>query len=341
MVLKTLGTQAAKALKRKPKKRQTVTSRDARQKAELKAALKRRPDETDLATEKVFSRDKFKIGEGSSRDPETGGSVDAARGVGTRGEKVTLDTRGPRTRGYVEDQAGGRTGAARARRYLALKNKIDDGTATRAERLEFMRMASADADAFTRQQGRNIKSRQAKSTAGRLSARQRENAVQKFYNTGEIVEGFEPTPNQIKIAKQNAKRRKELASNGDDTEAVLAGMAELDAAKTKPRSRSALSGIRAEDAGGMQQGGLKTRKQTKAEKAYKKYMERNEVLKRKARNRLVAQQKRKRIASQMYASKGGMAGKKPRNANIDYRKGGMFYVGGTSAKVTPINKGKK
>ena len=38
---------------------------------------------------------------------------------------------------------------------------------------------------------------------------------------------------------------------------------------------------------------------------------------------------------------GGMAGKKPRNANIDYRKGGMFYVGGTSARVTPINKGKK
>ena len=38
---------------------------------------------------------------------------------------------------------------------------------------------------------------------------------------------------------------------------------------------------------------------------------------------------------------GGMVGKKPRNANIDYRKGGMFYVGGTSARVTPINKGKK
>ena len=40
-------------------------------------------------------------------------------------------------------------------------------------------------------------------------------------------------------------------------------------------------------------------------------------------------------------AQGGMAGKKPRNANIDYRKKGMFYVGGTSAKVTPINKGKK
>ena len=40
-------------------------------------------------------------------------------------------------------------------------------------------------------------------------------------------------------------------------------------------------------------------------------------------------------------AQGGMAGKKPRNANIDYRKKGMFYVGGMSAKTTPINKGKK
>jgi hypothetical protein len=37
--------------------------------------------------------------------------------------------------------------------------------------------------------------------------------------------------------------------------------------------------------------------------------------------------------------KGGM--KKKRNANIDYRKSGMFYVGGMSAKPTKINKGKK
>tara|TARA_R100000315_G_C5231256_1_gene142270 strand:+ start:265 stop:627 length:363 start_codon:yes stop_codon:yes gene_type:complete len=41
-------------------------------------------------------------------------------------------------------------------------------------------------------------------------------------------------------------------------------------------------------------------------------------------------------------AKGGMIrGKKKRNANIDYRKSGMFYVGGMSAKTTPINKGKK
>mgnify|MGYP003628251053 FL=1 len=38
---------------------------------------------------------------------------------------------------------------------------------------------------------------------------------------------------------------------------------------------------------------------------------------------------------------GGMVGKKSRNGDTDYRKTGMFYVGGTSARVTPINKGKK
>ena len=41
---------------------------------------------------------------------------------------------------------------------------------------------------------------------------------------------------------------------------------------------------------------------------------------------------------QARAHKGGMP---ERNANIDYRKSGMFYVGGMSAKPTKINKGKK
>ena len=38
-------------------------------------------------------------------------------------------------------------------------------------------------------------------------------------------------------------------------------------------------------------------------------------------------------------AKGGM--KKKQNGHTDYRKSGMFYVGGMSAKTTPINKGKK
>tara|TARA_R100000008_G_scaffold40468_1_gene23213 strand:- start:88 stop:825 length:738 start_codon:yes stop_codon:yes gene_type:complete len=95
------------------------------------------------------------------------------------------------------------------------------------------------------------------------------------------------------------------------------------------------------DAEGMKDGGL-TRKKRKTAEAYKEYMKPSAVKKRKKNVKTAASAKRKRITENiMSAAKGGMAGKKPRNANIDYRKGGMFYVGGTSAKVTPINKGKK
>ena len=84
------------------------------------------------------------------------------------------------------------------------------------------------------------------------------------------------------------------------------------------------------------------RKTRKTAEAYKEYMKPSAVKKRKQKVKTAASAKRKQITENiMSAAKGGMAGKKPRNANIDYRKGGMFYVGGTSAKVTPINKGKK
>ena len=267
---------------------------------------------------------RFNISEGARVDPEAGGSVDAARGVGTRGEQVALDKRGPRTRGYVEDQAGGRRGASRARRYLALKDKVDDGTATKAERLAFMKLAKQDTDAFVAQQGRSLASRQRKSAAAKLSAKQREDALEKFYNTGEIVEGFEPTPNQVKIATRNAERRRALAAGGDETAEITAAMREANAARTQPPARKPLSGIRAEDAGGMKVGGL-TRKQIKAKEAYTKYQKTIKEREKAARQRKAA--KRKNITASMSAAKGGMAGKKPRNANIDYRKGGMFYKG--------------
>jgi hypothetical protein len=332
MALKAIASALAK---RKPKQRQTVKSRDARRRAELEAALNSK--ETPPATQRLFGRKgvgarSIDEVEDTRIDPETGGSVDTARKVGTRGEKVTLDTRGPRTRGYVEDEAGGRTGAARARRYLALKKLVDDGTATKAERLEFMRMASADADALTRQQGRSIASRQTKSTAAKLSAKQREDARQKFIQDGEITEGFEPTANEIAQAKRNIQRR---TRGGNIPEAMY----ELDAAKTKPRSRSALSGIREEDAGGMNVGGL-TRAQKKKQEAIQTYAQ-----KLKAAKRAKQKKKRKSYATDtptvrrisMSAAKGGLV----KTGHTDYRKKGMFYVGGMSAKTTPINKGKK
>ena len=276
---------------------------------------------------------RFNISEGARADDVTGGSVNIARDVGTRGENVTTGA-GSRAQGYVAEEAGGRIGARRAERYLALKEKVDDGTATKVERLAFMKLAKQDTDAFVAQQGRTLASRQRKSDAAKLSAKQREDALEKFYNTGEIVEGFEPTPNQVKIATRNAERRKALAAGEDETAEITAAMREANAARTQPPARKPLSGIRAEDVGGMKDGGL-TRRQTKAKKAYAKYQETVKDREKAARKRKSA--KRKNITASMPAARGGLM----KTGHKDYRKGGMFYVGGTSAKVTPINKGKK
>tara|TARA_R110001592_G_scaffold6091_2_gene33072 strand:+ start:1734 stop:2543 length:810 start_codon:yes stop_codon:yes gene_type:complete len=116
----------------------------------------------------------------------------------------------------------------------------------------------------------------------------------------------------------------------------------IERARTLARVKEKLLARSGGDEEGMKAGGLKTRKTRKTAEAYKEYMKPSEVKKRKQKVKTAASAKRKQITENiMSAAKGGMAGKKPRNANIDYRKGGMFYVGGTSAKVTPINKGKK
>ena len=323
----SLAKKALALKKSKPKSKLTVKRRQQLRKAALERELKARANENPPATQRIFGRrgagarsiDEI---EDTRIDPETGGSVDAARGVGTKGERGALDTRGPRDRGFVVDEAGGRVGAARARRYLALKKKVDDGTATKAERLEFMRMASADADALTRQQGRSIASRQRKSTAAKLSAKQREDARQKFMQDGEIVEGFEPTANEIAQAKRNIQRR---MGGGD----VVETMYEVDAAKTKPRSRRNLSGIREEDVGGMNVGGMKkklTREQKKKRKSLLTYTEKLKAAKR-------AKQKKKRKSymtatpvirgQSMTAARGGLM----KSKHKDYRKGGLFKKG--------------
>jgi len=277
---------------------------------------------------------RFNIDEGTRTDDVTGGSVNIAREVDAgRAGKVTTGA-GTRAQGYVAEEAGGRIGAERARKYLALKDKVDDGTATKAERLAFMKLAKQDTDAFVAQQGKSLASRQRKSAAAKLSAKQSEDVLEKFYNTGEIVEGFEPTPNQVKIATRNAERRKALAAGEDETAEITAAIREANAARTQPPARKPLSGIRAEDVGGMKDGGL-TRKQRKSKELLTKYQDSIKERERAAKKRRSA--KRKNITASMQAARGGLT----KTGHTDYRKKGMFYVGGTSAKVTPINKGKK
>lgn len=329
----SLAKKALALKKSKPKPKLTVKRRQQLRKAELERALKARANENPPATQRIFGRrgagarsiDEI---EDTRIDPETGGSVDAARGVGTKGERVALDTRGPRDRGFVVDEAGGRVGAARARRQLLLANKIDDGTATKAERLEFMRNIDRDLDAGKRQRGQSIASRQRKSTAAKLSARQREDARQKFMQTGEIVEGYDPKAPVEAQAIRNIMRRRTLAA-GDDTGDVVAAMKEVDAAKTKPRSRRNLSGIREEDVGGMNVGGMKkklTRAQKKKRESLLTYTEQLKAAKR-------AKQKKKRKSymtatpvirgQSVTAARGGLM----KSKHKDYRKGGLFKKG--------------
>ena len=84
-------------------------------------------------------------------------------------------------------------------------------------------------------------------------------------------------------------------------------------------------------------GGLKTRKKQKTTEAYKEYMKPKAVKGREEAARNRKSEKRKRITESMSAAKGGLV----KTGHTDYRKKGMFYVGGMSAKTTPINKGKK
>ena len=91
------------------------------------------------------------------------------------------------------------------------------------------------------------------------------------------------------------------------------------------------------DEAGMKVGGLKTRKKRKTAEAYKKYLQRKAVKGREEAARNQQSEKRKRITESMSAAKGGLV----KTGHTDYRKKGMFYVGGMSAKTTPINKGKK
>ena len=123
------------------------------------------------------------------------------------------------------------------------------------------------------------------------------------------------------------------------------------AAKNDPAVKARMEWVRAnpdvpleempkfEKGSAMSVGGIQSRDKMKAQKAYETYVKTKkdrEKIKKKKKSA-----KRKQIVQKVSAAKGGMVNKKSRSSNVDYRKGGMFYVGGTSAKVTPINKGKK
>ena len=170
--------------------------------------------------------------EGAGVDPETGGSVDVARLVGTKGEKVSTGA-GTRTRGFVDEQA---TKGKRevAKKYNAIAKKIDDKTATPTERKWFMKQALKDADALKRQKGQSIKSRQTASLAQKRRAAGGVDNYRKLLDDGVVSDDM--TINQIKKAIQNVKVRGELAA-GDKNKAKRISEALIEGRDQKKFSR--------------------------------------------------------------------------------------------------------
>ena len=144
--------------------------------------------------------------EGAAFDPETGGSVDVARLVGTKGEKVSTGA-GTRTRGFVDEQAT-KSGRERAKKYNAIAKKIDNKTASPAERKWYMQQAFKDADALKRQKGQNIKSKQTASRAQKMRAAGGVDNYRILLDDGVVSDDM--TINQIETAIRNVEARANL-----------------------------------------------------------------------------------------------------------------------------------
>lgn len=153
---------------------------------------------------------KFKVTEGSRLDPDTGGSVNIGRKVGTQGEKVTgVNKPGARGNNFLKDQQTDKT-RKRAARTVALEKKKKEGTLTAKEKVELSNINTSDKEAFRRQTGQTLQAKQRRNDAAKKRGKQpKVDDVAHFTQTGEIRKGFNPTPNQIKVAIRNAEARKD------------------------------------------------------------------------------------------------------------------------------------
>jgi len=192
------------------------------------------PDEWHERGGRVDTKHGIRTPEGAVLDPTTEGSADVARAVGTRGEQVSTGA-GTRDRGFVKEQSNA-TKRAIAKKYNAIKTKIDDKIATPAERKWFMRQAFKDADALKRQAGRSIKSRQAKSIAMKRSVAGTVDNYKKLLDDGVISDDM--TINQMKTAIRSHAARKNLR-NPTASGAVVRAIAE-DARQPKMARRRPL-----------------------------------------------------------------------------------------------------
>ena len=177
----------------------------------LSKKLLKKPAETKFPTQKKgVIANKFKVTEGSRLDPDTGGSVNIGRKVGTKGEKVTgVNEPGAQGNNFLKEQ---QTVATRKRAALTveLEKKKKEGTLTAKEKVQLANINTSDREAFKRQTGQTTQAKQRRNDANKRKAKKfKLDDVAHLTQTGEIREGFKPTPNQIKTAIRNAEARKD------------------------------------------------------------------------------------------------------------------------------------
>ncbi len=150
---------------------------------------------------------KFTETEGTRRDPEGKGSVDAARDVGTRGEKITRGSKSGAN--FLTDQSAVGGGRKRAKAKVQLEKLERQNKLTAKEKTQLANMRKADKKAADRQAGKNTKSKLAKSAAQKKvsATKKAEEDLTHFYQTGEMRKSFKPTPQQERQAIKNLKAR--------------------------------------------------------------------------------------------------------------------------------------
>ena len=194
-----------KAFPGRPSNNKTQVIADAAKK------LLKKPAETKFPTQKKgVIANQFKVSEGARLDPDTGGSVNIGQKVGTKGEKVTgVNEPGAQGNNFLKEQ---QTVATRKRAALTVKleKKKKEGTLTAKEKVQLANINKSDKEAFRRQTGQTLQAKQRRNDANERKAKKfKLDDVAHLTQTGEIREGFKPTPNQIKTAIRNAEARKD------------------------------------------------------------------------------------------------------------------------------------
>ena len=161
----------------------------------------------------VKRRDRDEVGD-SSVDHESGFSKDVTEQVGTRGEKVSTGA-GTRARSFPEEQTTKRSRKFR-KGVVDLESKVNDGTATKAEKAKYKRIIDKDEADQTRA-ARTAARTRAKWNPKKEAAWQQK-AEDAYINNGEILKhpqtkkDYEPSLAVQRRAERGLTARKQSPS---------------------------------------------------------------------------------------------------------------------------------